>query len=267
MRNLGKCREAITLLVVGGLVAWRAQPLQANNMPVIIPAYDGGALGWNGLSEGSATDAVVGPYWASRDDNISGEPEVFDIEYRNYHKFDLSGVTQEIASAQFILEFPEGAYTSHYETEWFDLFEVTSDLDEFGFDFDAGVGRPYSAAVYEDLGDGTRFGYREYTEEDEGTFPVIELNAAGVAAINAAAGGLFCIGGAHGGGGHGGCLIVQCEPDVIFDNTGPEVNLNISSLPFTRQLILTPVPEPSTVALLAAGALGALVLTWRRRRH
>jgi hypothetical protein len=267
MRNLARRRQAITLLVASALLIWVAEPLQANNIPMIIPAYDGGALGWNGLSEGSATDAVVGPYWVSSDDNISGEPEVFDIEYRNYHKFDLSNVTQQIASAQLILEFPDGAYTSHYENEWFDLHEVTSDLDEFGFDFDAGVGRPYSDAVYEDLGDGTSFGYQVYTEDDEGTSPVIELNAAGVAAINAAIGGLFCIGGAHGGGGHGACMIVPCDPDVIFDNTGPEVNLNLSSLPFTRQLILTPVPEPSAFALLGAGVLGVLVSTWRRRRH
>ena len=161
------------------------------------------------------------------------------------HKFDLSGVTVPIAAAQLVLAFPAGAYQSvrYPSGEGIQLFDVTSDPNSFGFNFAAGVARPFSATVYNDLGTGVGFGGRGYSPADEGTLTVIDLNADAVAAINAAAGGVFCIGGKSSSGGHGEILFENVPPDALFANTGLETDPRFG-LPFTRQLILTPVSEP-----------------------
>lgn len=262
MLNYAGSRRAVTVLVIHAVLLWVVQSLHA--APITVDARDGGTLGWDGLS---TTTAFVGPYWASLDDNPPDgpNPSYAGVEYRNYHKFDLSSLAVTIASAQWVLEFPENAYDSRYSSEGFLLYEVTSNPDDFGFDFDAGVSRGYSAAVYEDLGDGTFFGSRTYTAADEGSLTTIDLNSDAVAAINAAAGGIFCIGGIMSGGGHGRIELTDVSPDTIFANTGLEVDPRYG-LPFTRQLVLTPVPEPGTLLLLATGGVFLLAYSWRRRQ-
>jgi len=240
------------VLVLGGAAMARGA--------ITVNAFDGGTLGSNGIS---TTTAFVGPYWVSLDDNPPDgpNPQYAGVEYRSYHKFDLSGLAVPVLSAQMVLEFPDGAYSSHYGSEMLLLYDVTTDQNGFGFDFGAGVGRAFSAAAYADFGDGLYFGGRTYSAADEGTLTTIDLSADAVATINAAAGGIFCIGGRMSGGGHGSITLTDMQVDTIFANTGLETDPRYG-LPYTRQLILT-VPEAGT---LWTALMAAVVGGMRRRR-
>lgn len=202
--------------------------------PIAVDAYDGGVLGAG--KDGVPALTFVGPAWCSRDVNIG--PGVEDLAYRHYHKFDLAGVTDYVSHAWFEIEFPEGAYLSDEVSETFLLHDVTSFEGDFGFDFDSGITRPFSADVFRDLADGEFYGCRAYTEGDEGTVTRVELTAEAVADINAARGGKFCMGGSLSLAGTGSICCTEVAADVIFANlASPETDVRFG-LPGIRRLLL-----------------------------
>jgi hypothetical protein len=179
---------------------------------------------------------LVGPIYASMDDNVN------DGRYRNYFKFDLSGVSGTVLSAYLSLEFPDGAYDSKEDAELYEVFEVTSDPDSFGFNFDDGSIRSFSADVWRDLGDGVRYGARRFSAADEGTTPRINLSDDAVAAINAAiaSGGTFAVGGRLSPNTHAGFgAAAAVDSDYIFLETGSaETDLRFESFETERALVL-----------------------------
>jgi hypothetical protein len=106
-------------------------------------------------------------------------------------------------------------------------------------------------AIFDDLGSGTTFGSYVASAADNGTTISITLNAAGIAALNAAAGSTIAF---------GGVLTTLSPPanQYVFGfSTATFVEDDV------RRLDLTVVPEPASLTLVGLGL--AAVLTRRRR--
>ena len=132
--------------------------------------------------------------------------------------------------------------------EGFELYDVVSNIN-------AVLNGPLSAAdstTFNDLGSGTAYGNYVASASDNGRFIDITLNTAGLAAINAAVGSRFLVGGRL------TTVDAGLGSQTVFGFTDQD-------LPDT-QLILTPaqVPEPGALCLMGA-ALFALGVTRRRK--
>jgi cysteine-rich repeat protein len=194
-----------------------------------LDAFDSGHLvGTPTLPVAGGGYTLVGPIYASFDNRSSLSPAA-----RQYLKFDLSGVTQSIASAELQLEYPKGAQDGFSAN--FSLQEVVSDPSSFGWDFATGAPKPYDGNVFVDLADGPSFGTRFYSSADEGKLTVVPLNAAGVAAINAALGGVLAIGGSNTGPGSGFSQLFENTGDYQFAGNDPQLGA-----PTVRRLVLIP---------------------------
>lgn len=141
----------------------------------------------------------------------------FDV-FRNFFVFDISNLSAPVSAATLSLNTGFVVGNNHY-----DLYDVTGDLGVLR----AGVG---GLASFADLGSGDVYGARDYTPADTNLRLLIELNAAGVADLNAAIDArhaFFAIGGA-------------------------------------ATAVLAPIPEPSILATMALGLAG---LGWTSRRR
>ena len=182
----------------------------------------------------------AGTHIAPNDNYIVGD--VSGSEVHNFVVFDLTSVLNEITAASVELYNPDNAlpalrgYVSPDATETLALYDVatavgTVRLSQVGA---AGV------AIFDDLGSGTLFGNQIVSVADNGTTISIALNAEGIAALNAARGGLFAVGGAL----------------TTLGSVGNEYVFGFSQSidnPEVRRLNIQSVPEPSTVALLGLG--------------
>jgi hypothetical protein len=119
-----------------------------------------------------------------------------DREYRSFHVFDLSSVTDTVLGAVFRPYEPSDppdvadGWFSDDASETLAAFDVTTPVATVT------AGGSGLTAIFADLGSGTSFGSVVTTMADNGSSLSVPLNAAGVAAINAAAGGSFALGGA-----------------------------------------------------------------------
>lgn len=144
----------------------------------------------NYQSDGSnPTDPPVGG--AFRDNYIAGRAFVVT---RNYFVFDLAPVTESISAARLKIENPVTSFGSGYvspdPTETFAVSDVTTPVVELQR---RNTGR---TDIYADLGSGAAYGQQVVSGADNGGFVEIALNATAVAALNAASGGVFALGGA-----------------------------------------------------------------------
>lgn len=115
-----------------------------------------------------------------------------DEEYRNFFAFDLPSTLPTITSAVMFMSVEGGSFPGYISPQpqlIYSFFDVFVDLG----DLTSGNG---GLPAYADLGTGTVFGSRVMTAGDNGTTIQIQLNAAGIAALNAAIGGGFALGGA-----------------------------------------------------------------------
>ncbi len=140
-------------------------------------------MGWyqnNGIGNGG-TNYIVGNCTVG----LCGDTQ--DFEYRDYFVFDLSGVKGPITSAVLSLGNPSNGFSGApaIYTNW----DVTTAIPTLT----SGGG---GLAAYGDLGSGVLFASNSVGVADNGTQVSITLDAAGLAAITAAEGGQFAIGGA-----------------------------------------------------------------------
>ena len=173
-----------------------------------------------------------------------------NVELRSFFRFDLTGISGTVLSADFQVALPVDGYRSVDTSETFALFDFLlppSDL----------TSSPLPAGAYADLGTGTLFGSSAVAFSNEGTLLTISLNAAAVAEINGSLGGRFAMGGAV------TSLARQTDQsEVVFANSIGAVPAQLV-LGFDGAPAPTAVPEPATGLLLVAG-LG-VVGFWRGR--
>jgi hypothetical protein len=118
-----------------------------------------------------------------------------DTVYRNFFVFNLAGIAPQIASASLVLWNPDKfdvsgpGYFSTHDSETFVLHEVHSAPSDLAM-IDS-----HRLDLFQDLADGPFYGDRVVSWSDNGTFVSVSLNAAGIAALNEAAGGAIVIGG------------------------------------------------------------------------
>ncbi len=176
--------------------------------------------------------------------------EVIDITtqspMRNFFVFDVPA-GPSIPAARLRLfnpSSPNPGYQSADPTETYTLFDVTTAI--------ASLRGQGGVAAYEDLGTGTIFGSVVASAADNGKFISIDLNPDALAALDAARGGQFAVGGAittiaTSPSRRTQCLFAWTPQAAVPGNT-------------TLEIV---VPEPATPTALALLAGTALL---RRRR-
>jgi len=166
---------AFVLLAATPAVAW----------DVTLDAIDSGNYSQAGNHSPNNTNYLAGDIAAS---GVS--------ERRNFFVFDLSGVTVPVLAAALEIYNPSDppdagtGFNSPDSFETYAVWEVVTDITTLT------AGGAGLAGIFDDLGGGIGFGSVDMTEADNGTLVLISLNHNGEAAINAATGGLWAVGGA-----------------------------------------------------------------------
>jgi hypothetical protein len=158
------------------------QDLILNGGATVIQSSVGGWIDDTGLGNGGTGNYIVGNCAVSGCNGTDGE-------YRDYLVFDLSGVSGPITSATLSLWNPSNGFNGDPAT--YTNWDVTTSLGEL----ESG-----SLAAYADLGSGIQYASTAVGLFDNGTQVGITLDGAAVAALNAAEGGSFVVGGALNGG-------------------------------------------------------------------
>jgi hypothetical protein len=170
-------------------------------------------------------------------------------DLHNFFVFNLSSVTKTIASAKLALA--QGSYISDDPSETYEMHDVTTSITTLRA---GSSGNATGIATWNDLGTGIVYGSFEFTPKnpvDRGAVFEIPLNVSAIAAMNANHG-LFAIGGRL------TSLDDLTTSEQMFAQTGGVLGNS------TTQLRITYVPEPSTLFLLA---IGAISLFGRRKRQ
>jgi hypothetical protein len=183
-------------------------------------------------------------------DNYFTGSFAFGNELRSFFVFDLSSVSGTITAAQLQLYNP--VYSSDNQNETLNLFDVTTSITSLT-DGTGGV------AAFNDLGTGTLLGTATVSAADNGQVVNINLNAAGLAVLNAAIGGQVAIGGAL------NLTTLQPFDRYVFGFSGSgdpadgSTRIDLT----TGQVTPNAVPAPAGLVL---GLLGVPALGLLRRR-
>jgi len=232
---------SVTLLAAGALSSAWAAPINA---------ADSGWYDQNGLHSPSIDNYFTGV--------LGGE------ELRSFFVFNLTGVAaNSITSANLTVSNRDadfqglplpGTFGTPFTLNLFDVTSLTSDV----------TGGLNGAAVFSDLGTGTLLGSYAAATAAPGNV-VITLNAAGLAFLNARAGGLATLGVALAAPGAVDQYIFANEGNASeFGNSTRILNIEVATT--TTPGVPSSVPEPTTSTMML-GAVASLGLwtQWRRR--
>ncbi|MFO0815773.1 MAG: S8 family serine peptidase [Gemmatales bacterium] len=159
-----------------------------------------GALGYlEPNNNGDATDSgwynSTGFHDPINENYIVGQASS-TLQYRDWFVFDVPVATGPITAARLELYNPSSTvndgngYISPDASETYALYDVTTPVSTLR------AGGSGLTGIYDDLGTGVSYGSVTVTAASNGTFIVINLNAAGIAAVSAAQGGQLAMGGA-----------------------------------------------------------------------
>jgi len=181
-------------------------------------------------------------------DNENYLTGIFDLtgvrsDRNSFFVFDLVDI-QVVESASLRLFLPSDGYNSADSDETFSVFDFDGDLTDL-VDGAGGI------AAYDNLGDGLNFGSIDIEAANENSFIDIELNADGIAFLNARAGDFAVLGGS----------ITSLNSAV--GASGNEFVFGETETVQAPQLLLVAVPEPSSIALIG---LAFAAISSRRRR-
>jgi hypothetical protein len=233
MNRLLSCSVAMsTISCLVSLVAVLHNCSMASAQTVVIDQTDRGWYDDLGRHDQKNDGYYVG------DHRIFGCGQYCSADTRNFFVFDLAGVAQPIASAKLELSVPNQGYQSDDPSENYELHDVVTPISTL-------VGGTGGVAAHADLGSGVVYGSRTMSAADDDTVVEITLNSAAIAALNENHG-LFGIGGSI------TTLDDLTNNELQFAFTGSNIPVDIT------QLRLTLVPEPSTISLLAIGAISLL---------
>ena len=167
---------------------------------------------------------------------------------RSFFVFDLRNVALPVSSAE--LRMSINGYFSNMPSEILDIYDVSTSATDFNHTYPQNSS---GLAIFDDLGSGNSYGSFTVLSSDNGKVLDIPLNSQAVSNINASPDGFIVFG-----------ITARNAISLSGDMKGVRFsNGNVGEV-VTNQLLLTPVPEPSTVAMLLPLALGGL-LWWRRR--
>jgi Ca2+-binding RTX toxin-like protein len=157
--------------------------------------------------------------------------------------FNLSAATPTIIGAELRVFSPASSYNSVDPTETYSLFDVSA--TPAALDTNRASGDVTGAGIFNDLGTGTVYGTRIVSAADNNTTVAIALNAAALAALNAAIGSTISLGGAI-------TSLTGTATQTIFGLT--------SGAPGTVQLVLQTEPDPDWYSISLPGTANALRL-------
>ena len=224
---LAACSELPT--AVDGPAALQSGPVLAE--AEVVDATDSGWYDDAGFHVPTNINYLVG--------NPKISPEF--VDHHNFFVFDLSSISLTVTSA--ILQLNSGQILGVDNDPLYSVFDVSTPIAALT------AGGSGLTAIFNDLGSGTLYGSRTYTAADGclGSVPPcpdptldreIPLNDAAVAAINAALGSQFALGGAL-----TGCISNRNGQCFLFGST---VNPGL-----TKRLLLTLAPAaPPTEEVL-----------------
>lgn len=175
---------------------------------------------------------------------------LFSDEHRSFFVFDLPGVPGVITGATLHLYNPflstfQPGFKSPDASETLVVYDVSTPVATVT------AGGAGLVGIWNDLGSGTVFGARDVSSADNDTTIAITLNAAALAALNAAIGGQIAFGGAL------STVVGTADQFVFAFATADFVPIDVRRLDLT----VTEVPEPGLLALL----LLALAMRPQRR--
>lgn len=221
---------AVLFSVVGGGAANAAQ----------IQTFDSGWYQNSGFTAG-VNNINVGS------SNLSG------AIYHNWLAFNLAGLATETVTGATLTFYGGNGVNTSSTSETLGLFDYTGSINSLLAD-------TFSAGIYTDLGDGNSYGTAVVAS---GPIPLfsVTLSPEAIAGLNAAAHSIsdnrFVIGGAL------SSISGPFANEQLFAIFGPGRALTPAAF-LDLQTVVTPVPEPLTLSLLATGLAGLAGL--RRRK-
>lgn len=168
-----------------------------------------------------------------------------DAFFHSFFIFTLPAISDPIVGAQLQVLNPDlVGYFSGDATETLGIFDVSTPAASLSPTTTGATG------VFTDLGSGIAYGSQDVSASDDGNYVLIDLDAAALAALNAAGPGLFAFGGAL------TTLNTPAATEFVF--AGTEFSRDAKLVLTTRPV--STVPEPASLLLLAAGMLVGLAL-------
>lgn len=184
-----------------------------------------GALGYIESLPSNAVDSgwynSTGAHTPTNTNYIVGQSS--GVTYRDWFVFDVPASATPVTSASIAIFNPSNGYASPDANETYKLFDIATPITTLR---SGGTGL---TTIFDDLGSGVEFGSVVITPANNGSLILINLNAAGLAAVQAARGGQLAFGGAI----------------TSLSGASQQLVFAFSSSTLVRTLIINGSPEPA----------------------